>query len=136
MATTTDFKRLFLRGHKWHSEDHGLTLADALKAAARAQLIEVKGGKVLTQTAANGATFTFTLPANGQGLSPSAVAETIERLLREYDAASAAIIAAGTSTPSDDQIFAEMMAMLQPISETFADVSQIRFGITQIPAQA
>jgi hypothetical protein len=131
VATTTDFKRLFLRGLKWDSEDQGLTLAEALKASARAQLVEVNGGKILTQTAANGGTFTFTLPANGQGLSPSAVAETIERLLREYDAATAAVIAAGTPSPTDEQIFTEMMAQLVTVRETYADVSEIRLGLDQ-----
>lgn len=133
MPVTTELRKLFLRGFKWDSEEQGLSLYDVLKAAARAQSKETQSGKILTGTAANGGSFTFTLPAQANGLSPYAVTETLSNLLDVYDAAVAYLISTGIPTPTDAQIFTEMMANLIPIKETFFDPSTTHFGTSQLP---
>jgi hypothetical protein len=127
VVVTTDFKRLFLRGLKWDAEDASVaTLAATLKTAARAQLTTAGTGTILTGTSGNGHSVTFSLPMGGRGLTPQDMAELCEDMLTRYDAAETAVIAAGTAEPTDDQIFTEMMAMLEPATESYPDFTQLR----------
>jgi hypothetical protein len=116
-VVSTDYKRLFLRGIKWDAEDArpALRLEAALKAAARAQLTPTKGGVVLTGTAGNNHSVTFSLPAAGQGASPHQIAILCEELIKLYEDSKAALIASGVETPSDDQLLTEILDRLQPI---------------------
>jgi L-asparagine transporter-like permease len=100
VVVTTDFKRLFLRGLKWDAEDasESPTLADTLKTAARAQLTTAGTGTILTGTSGNGHAVTFSLPMGGRGMTPQDMAELCEDMLTRYDAAEAAVIAAGTAS--------------------------------------
>jgi hypothetical protein len=127
VVVTTDFKRLFLRGLKWDAEEAPVaTLAATLKTAARAQLTTAGNGTVLTGTSGNGHSVTFSLPMGGRGLIPQDVAELCEEMLQRYDAAVAALVAAGTAEPTDDQIFTEMLALLEPVYDAHPDFSQLR----------
>ena len=112
---TTDYKRLFLRGLKWDAEDASITLAAALKAAARAQLTPTKTGAILTATAGNNHSVTFTLPGAGQGATPAQIAALCEELLRLYDAATAALVASGVPSPTDAQLLTEMLHRLETV---------------------
>lgn len=131
-SATTDFKRLFVQGLKWDSEDltasgTPTTFFQALKAAARARLVMTKDGRVLTGSSGNGRTVTFTLPMGGRDLTPTNIAELCGEILQRYDEAKASLIAAGTAQPTDDQVYAELLAMLQPITESTPDFSEIRY---------
>lgn len=122
---TTAYKKLTLRGLQWDAEAGSLTLAAVLKSAAQARLSETSSGLVLTGTAGNGHTVSFALPAtNGLSLSSESVAEMISDLLDRYDAA----IAVLGGTPTDAQIFSEMLAQLVPIRSVTDDFSQLRTG--------
>lgn len=125
---TKPYKLLFLSGLKWDAEDATLALFATLKAAARAQLTEVKGGKVLTSTASNGFAGTFSLPLNGQGITPLAAAELCGELLSTYSSAKAALIARGTAAPTDEEIYDEMVLLIEQGSatESYNDFSCIR----------
>lgn len=134
MATTTEFKRLFLRGIKWDSVDQEITLADALKAASRSTLSNVNGGLVLIGSAGNGTSTTFALPS-GRGVTPTDVTELCERLLTEYDAAVAflgddAVTTEGEGEEAeevadDNAIFAQMLLQIVPVRESYSDFSAI-----------
>lgn len=124
-VVATAYKRLTLRGLKWDAEAASSTLTAVLKSAAQARLTETAKGKVLIATAANGHTTTFALPQNGASLTPQCAAEMISDLLDRYDKAVATL----GGTPTDAQIFAEMMAMIEPVRETLEDFSLIRMGV-------
>jgi hypothetical protein len=124
VVVTTEFKRLFLRGLKWDAEEQTITLAAALKTAARAQLVQTNQGLSLIATSGNGHSTTFSLPVAGRDASPQDIAGMIEDLLTRYGAAEAAL----GGTPSDDQIFTEMMALLVPITESYSDFTLLRTG--------
>lgn len=130
-SATTDFKRLFVQGLKWDAEDQSteespVTFYAALKAASRARLTDNKTGRVLIGSAGNGRTVTFALPMNGQGLTPTDIAELCGEMLRRYDEAKADLVAAGTADPTDDEIYAELLAKLVPITESTIDMQGMR----------
>lgn len=43
-----------------------------------------------------------------------------------YDTATAALVASGTASPTDSQIYTEMMDRLQPVSEYSSDFTLLR----------
>lgn len=128
VAATTAFKRLLLQGIAWDAEDADLTLLDGLKAASRAQLTETKNGTVLIGTAGNGFNATFTLPNNGQGITPTDATELCSELLDRYNDALAALTARGIDTPTDSQILVEMLALMKKVKSSYADFSTIPRG--------
>lgn len=121
-----NFKRLFLRGLKWDAEEQSISLHDALKSAARAQLTETRNGLILIGTAGNGHTVNFSLPGNGGGLTPFDIADLLEDLLRRHEEASTNLVAAGTADPTDDQIFTEMLTLLVPVRAVTHDFGCLR----------
>lgn len=102
----------------WDAEDATppLTLEDGLKAAARARLTMTSKGQTLLSTAGNGHSVTFSLPAAGQGVTPTEIVCLCEELLQSYSDSSAALVASGVTTPTDEQILTEMLDRLQPVS--------------------
>jgi hypothetical protein len=129
-VVSTDYKRLFLQGLKWDAEDAGITLAEALKVAARAKLTSVDGGLVLIGVAGNGMSQTFTLPANGANLNPVSAAELCAEMLRRYDEAVADLAGQtpAVESPTDAQIFATMKTLLKAVRSYRSDFSQLRTG--------
>lgn len=122
MATvSTEYKRLFLRDLQWSAEDQNISLADALKAAARGRLSETKTGRVIISTAGNGKSVSFNTPSSAS-FSPQVAAELCSELLDRYDAAVAYL----GGTPTDADILAEMLAMLQVVAEASTDFSDLR----------
>ena len=101
----TSLQRLFLRGIKWDCEAQEITLAAALKAIAQAKVSELKDGRYIQSSGLGGASVTFSFP---DGLGPTMIAETVNRMLDLYDAADAAI-----EDANDDQRFAWMMAAIK-----------------------
>lgn len=55
-------------------------------------------------------------------------AELLNELLRLYALAVSNLSAAGTTNPTDDQIFGEGYGLLDPILETYCDFSLLRTG--------
>lgn len=124
----TDFKRLFLRGIRWDATDAGISLADGLKLSARSQLTRTSTGLYLIGTAGNGHTASFSVPVGLRDSSPQEIAGMIEEFITRYDAAVAALAAAGNASPSDDQILTEMLALMTAVTEVYSDFSQLRTG--------
>jgi hypothetical protein len=122
--------RLTLRGLKWSAESGSTSLEAVLKSAAQSRLSQTESGKVLVGTAANGHSVTYALPSNGNSLTPASAAEMISYLLDLYDAAKAAL----GGTPTDTQIFNEMMARLVPAREVHHDHLSLRVGPTPLAA--
>jgi hypothetical protein len=121
VAVSTEFKRLFLRGIKWDADEGATTLFAQLKAIARARLTDTKAGKVLILSLANGHRVDYALPMSGRDVTPRDVVELCEEMLTLFDTAKTNV----GSTPTDDQIFAEMLGLLSPITEVYADYSGV-----------
>lgn len=127
-AISAELKRLFIRGLKWDSEESGATLAATLKAAARAKLKSTQTGLVLVSVSSRGHSTEYQLPQGGAGFTPTNLAELCEEMLNTYDRAKADIIASGTASPTDDQIFSEMIRWIEPVTEVYSDFSMLRGG--------
>lgn len=84
------------------------TLAATLEAYARARLGETANGMALIGASANGVSTNFLLPQGG--ITPESVAILISEMLDSYDRVRAALVLAGTTSPTDDQIYAGMIA--------------------------
>lgn len=126
MAVSTSYKRLFLRGLKWDSEDQGKPILDVLKTVARARLVDTASGSVLRSTSGNGATVEFALPAGGQGITPQDAAELCEEIFTFYEVAAAGI-GKNPSNPADEAaIYAEMLALLTKVDEVSSDFTCLR----------
>lgn len=129
MAVSTNYKRLFIQGLFWDSEDNGVSLYDTLKAASRARLTDTKTGKVLTGTGRNGATVSFSLPIGGAGnLTPLYVAEMCAEMLTRYADATAQLAADGNTEPSDQDILNEILDDLTPRTESYGDYIDLRIA--------
>lgn len=122
MVISTDYKRLFLRGLKWDSGENGQTLLANLKTAARARLTATSAGNFLIGSLANGHSAQYALPMNGRGLSQQDLSELCEQTLILYDSAKLNL----GGTPTDDQIFAEMLGLLAPVKSSTNDYTQLR----------
>lgn len=128
MAATTAFRRLFLRGLYAEATRLGLGLEAALTAAVGVNYAATKTGKVIIATGAAGRTVQFQLPSSG-GLTPVEIGELVSDLFDLFDTCSTALISAGITSPTDAQIFAEMKARLQPVTEYRTDWSGMRVGV-------
>ena len=122
MGLSVNWKRLFLRGLKWDAETNSATLDNTLKAAAQAKLLITASGRVLVSTSGNGRTNTFALPQAGQGASQTDIVEVVEEMFGLYTEARTNL----GGSPTDDQVFAEMMLYLVPVQEVENDFVSLR----------
>lgn len=96
-----------------------------LKELARARLDETQRGRVLVSTSGNGHSSTYEIPKD---LSATDVVGMISQLIDRYEEAKAKLIEDGTASPTDTQIFDEMMAKLHPIRSVASDFRDLRVG--------
>lgn len=119
----TDIKRLWLR-ERWSTVPGTFaTLAAALQDAAFSSLEGVKAGSI-SATSANGHSVQFASTQDNAG--PEDYAALGGEMLDLYDIASAALVSAGYATPTDAQIYAEMLDRLQPVTSFRGDYSTLR----------
>lgn len=123
-SVATTFKRLFVRNLLWSAQEAGSTLFSQLKSAAQARFQSTATGKILIATAANGHSHNWQIP---NYFTPQDAAELIEELITRYEEARAALIAGGTASPTDQQIYDELMDQLQPVRSVARDFSLGRF---------
>lgn len=106
MRATSAYIRLFIRGLDWDSQEAGVPFSDTLKTAARARLTETSKGKVLTGTAANGTSVTYTLPEDDGAIAANDIAQVCSQLLDEVDA-----IRAATPAISEEALVIALLAL-------------------------
>ena len=106
MATTANFRRLFLRNAREEARRTGTSLADALLAAGLARLSATRNGQMVTSAAANGHSYSFGLP--GDGITPAALADMCSLLLDTYEAAIVDMAAASVAI-TDDSVLTWML---------------------------
>lgn len=104
------------------------TLEDKLNAELDALVAAAERGKVIASTSARGTAVAFSVPGMGAPKQGDMV-ELIEELLTLHDDAEADLVTAGYATPTDAQIYAEMLFWLQPVTSftnTFTNLRTVR----------
>lgn len=123
-AVSTPDKRLFLRNIYWSTEDSGTSLLKALKTFARDHFARVKFGKVLVGTSGNGHSDNWEML---NGLNPQEVNRLISEVIdRYYEAQEELVDEQDITSPTDLQIFNEMMDKLRPIYTLRQDFDGLR----------
>lgn len=123
MGVSTAIKRLQLR-KAYSLVGGGTTLLEVLTDAGFAQLDVSSGGQIVAFTSSNGKTVAF---ARGN-VTPDDWVELFSDLLDLYDTANAVLISGGATSPTDAQIYAEMMRRLKPVRSYHNDFSDLRIG--------
>lgn len=109
----TSHKRLFLRVLFKQAQDNGDTLYNVLLAAGTARVEQNLTGRVLVGHAANGHTHTWQMPGD---FSASDAATLASEMLDRYDEANEKLVETDDiASPTDTQIFNEMMDKLRPV---------------------
>lgn len=104
------------------------TLEDKLNAELDTLVAAAERGKVIASTSARGTSVAFSVPGLGNPRQGEMV-ELIEELLTLHDDAEADLISGGYATPTDAQIYAEMLFRLQPVksfTNTFTNLRAVR----------
>ena len=119
----TDIKRLWLRERYSLVPGSYSTLLSAIQALAFAGVSSVRAGTI-SATSGNGHSVQFA------GAKDASNAEDYAALGGEmldiYDASNAALIASGVATPTDAQIYTEMLDRLQTVTSFSGDYTGIR----------
>ena len=126
MVITTDYKRAWLG--KLYRATNVATLLGRLEAESDARITATQSGGTITGTSANGHSVSFAGPDSG-GTSFGEMAAFCAEMIRRHDEAKAALIAAGTASPTDAQIYAEMLAQLIACDSFTSDYSALRYGV-------
>jgi len=124
---STAYKRLFVRNLGYSTENG--TLCDQLKLLVKASVTSTSSGKVLTATASNGHSHSWTIP---EEFSPQQAAELVSEIVDRKEEAEAKLIADGNATPTDAQIITEMLDKLRPIRSVGQDYTGLRTGRTEV----
>ena len=126
MQVTTAFKRSWLRRiYRLVPATHA-TLTIALNSAndAAMAVAGASSGSVLSASA-NGRSTTLASPS-AYSISSQDIAELCGDMLDRYDSARAALVTAGDSSPTDAEIYAQMLAELHAAFQSTPDFSNSR----------
>ena len=124
MVYTVSLKRAFLRVA--YAGASPLSLLAALVAKLTTAVALVASGQIIRQTSSADVSVEFSDP-DKSGVNPTDMVEMWESLLSDYDTAEANLIASGIPTPTDAQIYAEMLANgLIATSSYGGDFTQLR----------
>lgn len=128
-----ELKRGFLRSlyRAATSATPAVTLINALNAFQDAQFPLVKSGRLIVSTSGNAHGTSFKIPDSMFQLTQDQVFALSEEFIQTYTDAKANLILNGNATPTDDDIFAAMIAAdnLQTIREYQNDYTATRFPV-------
>lgn len=116
-------KRSLLRYHYRAAVAASDTLLETLQAAHSALVELSTTGRITTGVSGGGISKSF---ATDRDYSPASLEAMHSELLDLYDTASAALVSGGTASPSDAQIYGEMMWRLEPVLEVESDYTSLR----------
>lgn len=122
-SASTLLKQLFVRLVRRHCEETQRPLQDHLLDLAEQRFAETQRGKIVIGTSGNGRATTLQIP---EDFTPLDASELVAEVLNRYDEARAALIAAGTASPTDAQICAEILDHLHPVDHYESTFSNIR----------
>lgn len=127
MAIRYGLKRGLLRAVLEESKASGRTLLEQIEIECSARVGDVRNGQVLASSAVNGHAISFSIPGSGAA-SPGDIAAFWGEMLDLHDLVKARLIAAGTAAPTEDQIHAEMVYALQPVTSILNDFTALRYA--------
>lgn len=126
MALTTAYKRAYLRQVHREVETSGeSTLANALDAAAAAAISGNRTGRVIIGSSTQGQSVSFALPSL-RDATPGEIVELGDELLSLYTVSRQSLVDGGVTSPTDDQILAEMLDRLVPVLSARSDYTSLR----------
>lgn len=123
MVATTADKQAWLKRILRKSVTNGIALKTQLGTDLDAAVDGVATGEIQA-IAGNGLSTTFA--GSSTSFKPTEVVRLLNELDNRYDAAKAALIARGTASPTDSEIFDEIMLLLVPIRRMMSDFTDIR----------
>lgn len=123
---STSYKRTLLRILNKSRTDKGLPLADVLLSALTSKYELTSTGAVLVGTSSLGSSVTYQIPSTGVNYGPFQIVEAIEELLTLRDQSASDLVLQGIPTPTDDQIFADMLTKLVAVDEVRSDFLNLR----------
>lgn len=130
MLPATRIRKSFLRNRYRYAVDNSQTLLQTLEDLEDAQYDAVSDGLVLVSTSGNAHESRYRFPS---GFDSGDIMELISDLIDRYEEAEAKLIADDEiSSPTDAQIYTEMLARMKPIRDYQSDFSAIRTGPTPI----
>ncbi len=122
-ATTQDLQRLL--DDAWDSApETASTLRDELRRYETAVGALLSGGSIQS-VGKNSANQSYAYTGNGT-LTTAEVARAWRDLISLFDRCQQVLITAGTESPTDDEIYAEMKARLRPVYQTRGDYRNLR----------
>jgi len=119
VGQSTLFKKAILRRCQRKAVTEGLTLLAALEALLIARVDENVSGRTIRATAGNGHSVEFEVP---EGLTPVSMVELASELIDLYETARGYL----GGSPTDAQVYAEMLGLLKPCDEVHSDFTLIR----------
>lgn len=121
MGLSTLFKKAILR--RWYAKAiaEGGLFFDALNALLLVQVDANFTGKHLIATMGNGHSVQFEIV---EGMTPVSMVELCEEFIELYEAS-----AGHLTSPTEAQIFTEMLWQLAPADEVHSDFSMLRTGV-------
>jgi hypothetical protein len=125
MQLTSDFKLAFVVILKKEADNKSQSFWDALVTITSARVQSVRGGRALISTSSNGKVVAYAMPATSGAITEDTITELCGELMRRYREAEARLIAEGTDSPADGDIYEEMEAYLVPITEYTMDFSNL-----------
>jgi hypothetical protein len=134
VAVSTDYKRLFLRGLYRSALRAPCTLVAMLNGLVDGSYKSTNGGRTIISTAASGRKVDFETPPAGRGITQLDVAETVSQLMDLYEESHDALVSAGVTSPTDSQIYDEMLDRLiarRSVRSDFSGSVSIFYGNTQ-----
>ena len=123
---TAHESRGFLRGLYRAAAGQGLSLSDALYSALDSRYATIKNGALVVSSSTNGHSFTVAAPESFSALS---LVGYISRLIDILEQANTALVAAGTATPTDAELLAQMLTDVRLRSIRCSTPDFSRFGI-------
>jgi len=94
-----------------------VTLVAKLQAISDSFAGASVGGQTVLYASADGQTTQFAPPSLGNGLGPQGMAYLVQELIDRYDEATSELIAEGTASPTDLQIYMHMKDCLRAATE-------------------
>jgi hypothetical protein len=121
----TDVKRAWLIAHARAATAASQTLEAHLLAQIDSKVESIESGLAIAETSGNGHSTSFSKPGEASA-GPEEMAGLVGEMLRRYQNARQQLIDAGTASPTDAEILAQMLAYLNPASSSGISFLNVR----------
>jgi hypothetical protein len=126
MVASTHYTKAVLRTLYRTAVDRGVSLLEAIDEALKARVEATEDGLVVSSTESDGSRVAFSNPTTGAAPSPKDLVETFSALRDYYDRTYDALVAAGTTSPTDAEIYLDMISTMAPVRSVAATYGDLR----------